>query len=63
MPYQMYQINPFLNMRDYVPGEDLTGVEVLPNDSPAAGGKIAITIDGKRYFSQEVFENCFSQYY
>ena len=32
-------------MRDYVPGEDLTGVSVSDEDAPEAGGMVAVNPD------------------
>jgi hypothetical protein len=45
-------------MRPYVPGEDLTGVSVSVEDTPALGGMIAIGADNdaRWYVSQAFFE-------
>lgn len=41
MEFQKYRKTQVQEMRPYVPGEDLVGVSVSPQDTPEAGGMIA----------------------
>lgn len=40
--YRKRTIQP---MRPYVPGEDMTGISVSPEDTPEEGGMVAINSD------------------
>lgn len=40
--YKGYRKNNIQLMRPYVPGEDITGISVSPEDTPEEGGMIAI---------------------
>lgn len=43
-------------MRDYIPGEDLTGVSVAPGVTPAAGGMIAFDpLSGHKWFVPQAY--------
>lgn len=42
-------------MRDYVPGEDLTGVSVAPGETPKDGGKIAADNQGSKWYISPEF--------
>lgn len=56
-PYRKKVVQP---IRPYVPGEDLTGVSISPQDTPEAGGMIAINPDNPQdqwYISKEFFES------
>lgn len=57
--YVFYRKKTQQAMRPYVPGEDLTGVSVNKEDTPGAGGMIAVNADNpsdKWYISKEFFE-------
>jgi len=46
-------------MREYIPGEDLTGISVSDQDTPEEGGMIAINLDNpddKWYIAKEFFQ-------
>ena len=46
-------------MRPYIPGEDLTGISVSPEDTPEAGGMIAINPknpNDKWYVAKDFFQ-------
>lgn len=40
--YTLYRKANTQPLRDYIPGEDLTGVSVSERDTPGVGGKIAV---------------------
>ena len=40
-PWQQYRRTGLTEMRPYIPGEDLTGISVSQEDTPAEGGMIA----------------------
>lgn len=56
LDYRKVAVQP---MRPYVPGEDMTGVSVSPEDTPEVGGMIAVnpknTAD-KWYVAKAFFE-------
>jgi hypothetical protein len=37
-------------MRDYVPGEDMTGISVADGETPKVGGKIAADDNGSQWY-------------
>ncbi|MCG6860912.1 MAG: hypothetical protein LJE70_06495 [Chromatiaceae bacterium] len=53
--YRKKKLQP---MRPYVPGEDLTGVTVSPEDTPEEGGMIAMNPENPRdkwYVAKDFF--------
>ena len=42
-------------MRDYIPGEDLTGVSVAPGETPKKGGQIATDNQGSAWYISPEF--------
>lgn len=42
-------------MRDYTPGEDLTGISVAPGETPKIGGKIARDKQGSQWYVSPEF--------
>ena len=55
-PWKSYYKTAKQLMRDYVPGEDLTGISVAPGEAPKIGGKIAADRQGSQwYISPEFF--------
>lgn len=40
-PWKFYQKKALQPMRPYIPGEDLSGISVSPEDTPEEGGMIA----------------------
>ncbi len=56
--YKNYRKKSVQPMRPYVPGEDLTGISVSPDDTPEEGGMIAMNPtdpDDKWYVSKDFF--------
>lgn len=55
---KQYQKKGVQAMRPYIPGEDLTGVSVSEEDTPEAGGMIAIGADNEArwYVSKDFFD-------
>ena len=54
--YRKKNVQP---MRPYVPGEDLTGISVSDEDTPEAGGMIAVSTangDDRWYVAKVFFE-------
>lgn len=39
--FKQYRRKGLSEMRDYVPGEDMTGISVSETDTPEEGGKVA----------------------
>lgn len=55
--YRKKNVQP---LRPYILGEDLTGISVSPQDTPAEGGMIAINpqnLEDKWYVSKDFFES------
>ena len=58
--FKQYRKKGLADMRPYVPGEDLSGVSVSPEDTPEEGGMIARNADnhadqwyvGKAFFQK-----------
>ncbi len=50
--WEKYKKTAVQEMRDYVFGEDLTGVSVAPGETPKIGGKIARDNQGSRLASR-----------
>ena len=51
-------------IRDYVPGEDMEGRSVSPNDTLCAGGKIACSKDNSEdtwYISEEYYNENYKE--
>ena len=40
-PWNYYRKSALQEMRPYIPGEDLSGISVSPEDTPEEGGMIA----------------------
>lgn len=53
--WKSYIKTPKQLMRDYVPGEDLTGISVAPGETPKEGGKIAKDNQGSRWYISPEF--------
>lgn len=53
--WQKYRKTILQEMRDYIPGEDLTGVSVAPGETPKEGGKIAKDQQGSRWYVSPEF--------
>ena len=49
MNWQYFRRKGAACMRPYIPGEDLTGVSVSNEDTPALGGMIAKNLDNDLY--------------
>ena len=59
LPWGFYQRKGTSQMRPYIPGEDLTGISVDPEDTPEEGGMIARNPKNPNdewYVSREYFE-------
>lgn len=57
---KLYRKSGLVNMRPYVPGEDLSGVSVHPDDKLEEGGMIAINTqdpNDRWYVSKKYFED------
>ena len=58
--YKEYRKKNTQLMRPYVPGEDMTGISVSPEDTPELGGMIAVNDDNhadKWYVAKKFFED------
>ena len=57
---KMYRKKALQPMRPYVPGENLTGISVSPEDTPELGGMIAINATNpmdRWYVAKKFFED------
>ena len=62
--YKWYRKTAKQMMRPYIPGEDLTGISVNKEDTPEAGGMIAINEDNKEdrwYVAKAFFEKNYEE--
>jgi hypothetical protein len=58
--WKKYRKTAIQEMRDYIPGEDLTGVSITPGETPAEGGKIARDNHGSMwYITPEFFSDSY----
>lgn len=55
MNWKAYRKKVVQFMRDYVPGEDLSGVSVAPGEVPKLGGKIAKDNQGSQWYVSPEF--------
>ncbi|MGD1831008.1 MAG: hypothetical protein ACPKM1_15715 [Spirochaetaceae bacterium] len=53
--WKKYRKTAVQEMRNYIPGEDLTGVSVAPGETPKLGGKIARDNQGSRWYVSPEF--------
>ena len=53
--WHKYRKTATQEMRDYIPGEDLTGVSVAPGENPKEGGKIARDKQGSQWYVSPEF--------
>lgn len=53
--WQKYRKTAIQEMRNYVAGEDLTGVSVAPGETPKEGGKIARDRQGSQWYVSPEF--------
>jgi hypothetical protein len=53
--WKRYRKTATQEMRDYVPGEDLSGVSVAPGETPKKGGKIARDAQGSHWYVSPEF--------
>ena len=53
--WKKYRKTAVQKMRDYIPGEDLTGVSVAPGETPKEGGKIARDNHGSQWYVSPEF--------
>lgn len=63
-PFRQYRKKEPQWMRPYVPGEDLTGVSVSPEDTPERGGMIAVNPKNKNdqwYVAKQFFEDNYEE--
>ena len=63
-PWRQYLKSVAQPMRPYVPGEDLAGISVSPEDSPAEGGMIACNPKNpadKWYVAEKFFRDNYVQ--
>lgn len=57
--FKNYRKTAIQPMRPYIPGEDLTGISVSDQDTPAEGGMIAVNpdnADDKWYVAEEFYK-------
>lgn len=65
-PFLKYSKKGFVEIRNYIPGEDLTGISVNREDSPAEGGMIARNPDNHAdqwYISKKFFEDHYDEFH
>jgi len=53
--WQKYRKTAVQEMRDYIPGEDMTGISIAQGEIPKEGGKIARDNQGSRWYVSPEF--------
>ena len=53
--WKKYRKTALQEMRDYIPGEDLTGISVAPGETPKESGKIARDNQGSQWYVSPEF--------
>jgi hypothetical protein len=48
--WKKYRKTKLQEMRNYIPGEDLTGISVAETETPKLGGKIARDAQGSQWY-------------